>query len=106
MHIDRRAAEGIRVLVLASSQSPLTGDSLPPDVQAVAMLMLGDRAIGAADVSGDQAIDLPLAITLATPSDDGLFDGGPPSDPIADLAADPDEIGRILHQLATQRRPS
>ncbi len=40
---DRRAAEGIRVLVLASAAGALTGEELPADIQAVAMLMLGDR---------------------------------------------------------------
>ncbi len=40
---ERHAANGIRVLVLATTEASLSGEALPPGARPVAMLMLGDR---------------------------------------------------------------
>ncbi len=40
---EQRAVQGARVLVLARSDAPLSGETLPGALQPVAMLMLGDR---------------------------------------------------------------
>ncbi len=99
------AASGRRVLLLARTGSPLSGDSLPPGLQPVALILLTERlrSDAAATVAylAAQGVELKLIsgdsphTVSAVAARVGLPQQGEPVD-ARDLPDDPDALGAVL----------
>jgi cation-transporting P-type ATPase E len=111
-HLDRAAqlaAAGERVLALAHTDEPLTGNALPPDLRAVALVVLSEQVRpDAADtigyfaaqgvavkvISGDSPVTVgAVAARVGIPAADAPMDA-------RELPDDPDEFGKLVAERA------